>query len=349
MVEIILRPEVPWRWLTLVIALMFAAALPWRRVHPLPVTVAFFGFGPLDSARVMIRDERPIGLSSMTILLVFLYALCRWGSGRDVVVGVSVALFTATLAMIVDTLGWSDVVGGYAFIAAVIAAGLAVRFRATAHSRALDQARSIERERFARDLHDTVAHHVTAISISAQAGTAATPSRLNAALEALRMIETEAALTLTELRTMVGTLRGQNDAAELAPTPTVFDINDLSSAPSDHPQVTVSIDGSLSDVAPAVATALYRVAQESVTNARRHAKHAGIVTIEVKGIDSEIELRVTDDGARVVTNRQPGFGVVGMTERVSLLGGTLSAGPLLERGWSVVARLPRSGAKRVAK
>jgi signal transduction histidine kinase len=328
---------------------MFAAALPWRRVHPLPITVAFFGFGALDSARVVFRDERPIGLSSMTILLVFLYALCRWGSGRDVVVGVSVALFTATLAMIVDALGWSDVVGGYAFIAAVIAAGLAVRFRATAHSRALDQARSIERERFARDLHDTVAHHVTAISISAQAGTAATPSRPNAALEALRMIETEAALTLTELRTIVGTLRGQNDAAELAPTPTVFDINDLTSAPSDHPQVTVSIDGSLSEVAPAVspavAMALYRIAQESVTNARRHAKHAGIVTIEVKSIDNEVELRVTDDGARVVTNRQPGFGVVGMTERVSLLGGTLSAGPLPERGWSVVARLPRSGAK----
>lgn len=101
--------------------------------------------------------------------------------------------------------------------------------------------------------------------------------------------------------------------------------------------------GELADLPPAVEGALFRVAQESVTNARRHARRATRVEVDVHGCAREVRLTVTDDGARPAAVRAGGYGLVGMTERVGLLGGTLEAGPGPERGWMVRATLPRTG------
>jgi signal transduction histidine kinase len=91
-----------------------------------------------------------------------------------------------------------------------------------------------------------------------------------------------------------------------------------------------------------VEAALYRVAQESVTNARRHARLATRVQVTVTGTDTDVQLCVGDDGARTSSPEPPGYGLVGMTERVTLLGGTLTAGPHDDGGWLVRAVLPRS-------
>ncbi len=94
-----------------------------------------------------------------------------------------------------------------------------------------------------------------------------------------------------------------------------------------------------------MAAALYRIAQESVTNGLRHARHASRISVEVVDEGDEVRLTVRDDGDVGSTDgRSAGYGVAGMTERAALLGGSLRAGPGVGRGWSVDAVLPKRGA-----
>ena len=83
------------------------------------------------------------------------------------------------------------------------------------------------------------------------------------------------------------------------------------------------------------------MAQESVTNAQRHAQSATRVAVTVTGNGTEVQLTVVDDGSRATSPDPPGYGLIGMTERITLLGGTLQAGPAPDRGWCVGAVLPR--------
>ena len=101
-----------------------------------------------------------------------------------------------------------------------------MRYRASSRLRETDQVKLREREQLARELHDTVAHHVSAIAIRAQAGRALAPSRPDAAVDALEVIEEEASRTLDELRAMVGALR-QGEEPDLAPQRGVADIERL--------------------------------------------------------------------------------------------------------------------------
>ena len=106
----------------------------------------------------------------MIYILVLVYALVRWGSGREIVIGLAVVLVAAVIGTVADYTGPVDVIGGFAILAAAAAGGAAFRYRAESRRRALDQIRSQERVGLARELHDTVAHHVSAIAVQAQAG-----------------------------------------------------------------------------------------------------------------------------------------------------------------------------------
>lgn len=89
---------------------------------------------------------------------------------------------------------------------------------------------------------------------------------------------------------------------------------------------------------------MFRLAQESITNAARHARHATEVVVQVSADPDVVRLEVTDDGeARPFASTDPGYGLIGMSERAHLLGGSLHAGPLHGRGWKVSATLPRNG------
>lgn len=192
-----------------------------------------------------------------------------------------------------------------------------------------------------------MAHHVSAIAIQAQAGLvlARSSSSLSGATEALEIIDREAARTLAEMRTMVGALRDRRGSPAVAPEFGIADIEGLS-AGAGQLRMNVVLRGELADLPRALETAVYRVAQESVTNARRHAQQATRVQIDVTVSPSAVDVTVSDDGARRTTPSPAGFGLVGMTERVTLLGGTLSAGPNPDRGWSVRASLPRDSGAR---
>jgi signal transduction histidine kinase len=142
------------------------------------------------------------------------------------------------------------------------------------------------------------------------------------------------------MRTLVRALR-EGDPAELAPSPAVADLAELAGPSPEGPLVDVELLGDLRDLPPTLGTAIYRLAQESVTNARRHARHATRIGVRVHGGDNTVRLRVTDDGDGGPV-RSSGYGLAGMRERAALLGGTCEAGPDVTGGWTVTATLPRS-------
>jgi len=180
------------------------------------------------------------------------------------------------------------------------------------------------------------------MAIRAQAGLAMMPSRPETAAEALHLIEAEAARALDEMRAMVRVLR-RDEPADLAPNPRIADLAKLASRA--RPSVDVTVSGDLDDLPPPIGSAIYRLAQESVTNARRHARHVTHIEVRVTADDTSVRLRVSDDGdpGLVRPAVSPGYGLVGMIERADLLGGTCEAGPNPGRGWTVTAVLPRGG------
>jgi signal transduction histidine kinase len=338
-VEGIMRPDLPARVFAVAVTVGIVPALLWRRTLPLRMlAIAFVACG---LAAVIVGGD--LDLNTLVFVLLFLYALYRWGSGREIVIGSGIVLAKLGSSVALGFLSWATSLGGLALLFAISVLGVALRFRAGSRTRELEGVRLRERERLARDLHDTVAHHVSAMAIRAQAGLATAGSAPDAATDALRVIEAEASRALTEMRTMVRAWR-HDQPADMAPSPRVTDLERLASRSGDGPAVTVLLTGDVDNLPEPIGAAIYRLAQESVTNARRHARHATTIEIHVAVDDTSVRLRVTDDGEAALLRSAPGFGLIGMRERADLLGGVCEAGPNPGRGWTVTAVLPRAGA-----
>ncbi|HEU4424090.1 MAG TPA: sensor histidine kinase [Pilimelia sp.] len=340
--EAALRDDVVWRPVAVVLAVWLSVLLMWRRTHPLAMVV--LGFGAmivLQVATLVAAPREPVGLYTTGVaVLVLVYALSRWGSGREIVLGGVVILTAFAVSVVTDDTPAVDQVVGFAFLLLPGVIGASVRFRATARERQLEQVRSQERERLARELHDTVAHHVSAMVIRAQAGRVVARTDPAAAVEALEGVEEEGARTLEEMRAMVATLRDGGAGAELAPPAGVADLERLVRAPGGRLRVDLGLDGELDALPPAVDAAVYRIVQESVTNAMRHAVDATEVVVRVTGEPQRVRVTVRDDGMRAGRGRD-GYGLTGLRERAALLGGELRAGPGADHGWRVEAELPR--------
>ncbi|GAA0972773.1 Sensor protein VraS [Nocardioides aquaticus] len=339
LLEGVLRDDVAWRPVATAVTVGLAPVLLWRRTRPLACVVVAFGTTTVLGLASLLGGVPSVGLDTMVYLLVLVHALVRWGSGREIVIGLAVVLVAAATSTVADDTGAAEVLGGFALLVAVAAGGAAFRYRAESWRRAADQIRSQERVGLARELHDMVAHHVSAIAVQAQAGRATAGQRPEAALEALSVIEGEASRTLTEMRAMVRVLRDA-EPAEYAPQPGVADVVSLARR-GPVPVVDVELPDDLPVLPLQVDAAVYRLAQEALTNALRHARGATRVEIRVVEGGGRLRLRVTDDGqVDPARPASPGFGLLGMTERVQLLGGTLRAGPVPEGGWAVDAELP---------
>ncbi len=345
-VEAVLRQDMAPLPLLLIAALAAVAPLPWRRAHPLVAAAVAFGtLTVVDIVRILTGSQGALP-SSVSATLVLTYALFRWGSGREAAGGLGVILVWLPITTVADPTTLAETVAAYAFFLFAAALGAAARYREKIRIRDIDEAKAREREQLARELHDTVAHHVSGIAIQAQAGRAIAASHPERALGALVSIEDAATRTLTELRAIVGVLRASQDT-EFAPQPGMVEVEQLATDGQTPPCVEVTLAGELDDLSPALGSAIYRLAQESITNARRHARKATRVTVAVTGDTDQVRLTVDDDGSIGTTGRAPaGYGLVGMRERATLLGGTFHAGPTAGRGWRVEAILPRTGTPR---
>ncbi len=341
--EAVFHQDLVWRPIAIAYGCGLPIAILYRRTHGL-LAVAF-GFGVLVelSAATFVFGAKPVMLHSAFVVLVLAYALFRWGSGSDAARGLTIVCASYVAAIATNFTGAADTIGGAAVLLFSCALGVAIRFQGASRDQLIEQAKLQEREQLARELHDTVAHHVTAITIQAQAGLyLAKASSLTGAADSLALIEREAGLALLEMRAMVRTLRDRESLPSVSPLRGLSDIAQLASSGSDLLQVQTNVFGELTNLTPATEAALFRVAQEAVTNAQRHAQNATRVEVKVLGNATEVQLTISDNGTGPSSNQNPsGFGLIGMRERVTLLGGTLSAGPQTDRGWMVRAVFPR--------
>ncbi len=346
LLEVLVRDGIVWSPLALAFGLTLALTMLWRRTRPLAtVALAFGALVVVDLLSVFVAGQ-PFSLYAGAAVLVLVYSLFRWGSTRAAAIGVVIVLVEVVVIAATDFTGLIDLAGGLLVLLFPAALGASIRYRRLVHVQRFDRFRSQEREMLARELHDTVAHHVSAIAIQAQAGRfLATSDNLGGAAAALEVIEKEASRTLAEMRSVVGSLRRNDPGARELAQRGVPDIEALATAEGAHGiRIEVEQCGDLEQLRQPVQSALYRVVQESVTNAQRHARQANRVHVLISGEGRSVRLCISDDGEpSPSTPGPPGYGLAGMAERVMMLGGTLQAGPGPERGWVVEATIPRNG------
>jgi signal transduction histidine kinase len=207
-----------------------------------------------------------------------------------------------------------------------------------------------ERQRIARELHDVVAHHMSVIAIQAEAAPYKTPDPPRELVESLTDIRASALAGLDELRRLLGVLR--SDGPDIAPQPGLDDLPGLlESARNGGITVTAELSGQPRAMPQGVDLSAYRIVQEALSNALRHAP-GSTVRVGLAYRARELEIRVRDDaqgaGTRAAWDRGPGaarshrggHGIIGMRERAAMLGGQLDAGPAEDGGFLFTAVLP---------
>ncbi len=197
-----------------------------------------------------------------------------------------------------------------------------------------------ERTRIARDLHDLVAHSVSLMTVQAGAARLLLPDDPARACEPLRSVEETGREALADLRRLFGIVRSEEGDAALTPQPGLARLDALleQSRTAGLP-VEVAIGGKRRMLPPGVDLTAYRIVQEALTNALKHAGPARAqVTIHYGR--EVLDLKITDDGRHTRNGEGTGHGLVGMRERVALYGGEFEAGPRRREGYAVHARLP---------
>jgi signal transduction histidine kinase len=319
-----------------------SAILFWRRSRPLAVLGATI---VLTVVALVLTPDREPGSPALAFAV---YAVSVYDSGRlrlwvaiaafALVIGGVALLLTNDFNMarklipagVTSVIAW--VIGDYFRSRRQFVSDLVAR-----HRLEREQAAEDERLRIARELHDVVAHNVSAIAIQAGAARvsgAATPKN------ALENIEQEARDTLAELNKLLGVLR-KSAGAPLAPQPTLAEAENLLKPARDAGlEATMKITGERRPLPATVDLSAYRIVQEAVTNV---LKHAGASRVEVT-IDYEpaaVALTISDNGAGATpTDTSSGHGLIGMRERVRLFGGELTTGSSSLGGFTVRATLP---------
>ena len=354
-------PSVPFAVDVLLVVLQ-TLPLAFRRRWPgtvLAVMVAALG------ARLLLHSHMSIALLG---LFVAIYAVGAYGSERTrvaaaAVTAVAFAVGLAELAFAASLLGEVVFLAPGVLFGAALVGGDNMRTRrkylgmleARARSLAADrerqaeQAVAAERAKIAREVHDLVAHHLSAIAVQARAASGSAGQHPGRAENALRAITAASDQALAEMRQLLGMLRDAHARAEdrpeapaLTPPPTLADIGQLLSEHRALGQpLQVTVTGRPRGVPELVSLSAYRIVQEALTNVRRHAPGADTMVAIGYG-ERELEIQVQDEGrpgVRPATD-SGGYGLAGMRERAALLGGELTAGPTPEGGFAVYARLP---------
>jgi signal transduction histidine kinase len=197
-----------------------------------------------------------------------------------------------------------------------------------------------ERARIARELHDVVGHSVSVMTVQASAVRRLLEPDQEQVGEALEVVEQTGREALAEMRRMVGVLRHAEEAPALAPQPSLGEIERLVQHARDRGlPVELFVEGDPVDLPTGIDLTAYRLVQEGLTNAIKHAR-AQQAEVVIRYEDGHVELTVSDDGSGGGDGGGSGHGLVGMRERVTVYGGELEAGPRPEGGFRLRARLP---------
>jgi signal transduction histidine kinase len=340
-------------------AMVLAAALPLALFRPVPawwLVIVTTSVGPLVA-----DTPHPWGWSTVALHAGVLFLLALRVRPRAVVaalsIGVAAGLVTTGLGAAFGARGTVGLDAVRAAVMLTLAAALGALLRSRRLSRlelAAQQQRVTqelgrrtlleERSRIARELHDVVAHHLSVISIQAQVAVHLVPDPPAEFREHLAGIRANAVEALIELRRVLGVLRleHEGDPSRHTPQPTLDRLGELvDNVRRAGLAVTTDITGDRRPLAPGVELSAFRIVQEALSNVIRHAPGAP-VHISVVYRPEELELRVVNTAATRPAPPSPGagHGVLGMRERITMLGGRMTSGPTDDGGFEVFASLP---------
>ena len=253
-------------------------------------------------------------------------------------------VLTVLLAALAPAAGWA----GAAVAARAEAEASSAATRLAAGTLLEHSARG-ERARIARELHDVVAHHISMVAVQAETARLTTPGMPAAGAQRLSAIGDTARAALTEMRRLLGVLREDTgaEAAERRPQPGLGQLNDLLDEARDASGAgaRLIVRGAPDPLDPGVELAAYRIVQEALTNARRHAPGAA-VDVELHYAGPGLTLRIRDNGpGPSPVPPQGGLGLLGMRERAAAVGGELRTGRAPGGGFLVETRLPTEAAE----
>jgi signal transduction histidine kinase len=330
----------------LIVSAVASGVLYWRRSKPLVVfgvivTLALAATVPSAG----LGDAETVGIAMMFAL----YGVGRHASNdRWGYVALAGALAFVTISSLIDAVTVAQIGFGLFLTFFVWYSGRRLRIRSERaaqleREQAAEARRAVaeERTRIARELHDVVAHRVSLMTVQAGAAKTVAADDPEAASQAMHAVETAGRQALDELRHLLGVLRPEADAEALGPLPGLADVprlvDQLGAAGLD---VSLTIDDGQIDLPARVDLSAYRIVQEALTNALKHAGPGARAEVRLHTDSRGVDIEVLDNGRGVTILTGSGHGIVGMRERALLLGGRLDVGPRAGGGFHVVAHLP---------
>ena len=331
-------------------ALIFLAVasgvLYWRRSQPLVVfgvivTLALAATVPSAG----LGDAETVGIAMMFAL----YSVGRRASNdRWGYIALGGALAFVTISSLIHEETPAALGFGLCFTFVVWYTGRRLRIRGERaaqleREQAAEARRAVaeERTRIARELHDVVAHRVSLMTVQAGAAKTVAADDPEAASQAMHAVENAGRQALDELRHLLGVLRPETDVEDLGPQPGLADVPRLvDQSRAAGLDVSLTMDGAQIDLPARVDLSAYRIVQEALTNALKHAGPGARAEVRLQTDNRGVDIEVLDNGRGVTILTGSGHGIVGMRERALLLGGRLDAGPRPGGGFHVVAHLP---------
>jgi signal transduction histidine kinase len=332
-------------------ALVLCAALAWRRRAPLvALAIAAVIVELSNLAAPALADA---GTFTVAMLLA-IYSVGRYADGRALVAGIAIVAVAIPLAAIEpgDPVTAPDIAFFVIFFGGPLVVGRFVRSRRE-RERSLEVERDTraleavaqERTRIARELHDVVAHAISLMVLQARGGRRMLADDPDETRHALDAIEHAGEQALVEMRRLLGLLRHGEGEPSLAPPPSLSRIEELvAGIRASGLPVEMAIEGDPVELPPGVDVSAYRIVQEALTNALKHAGPAHAKVTVTYGAEA-VDLAIVDDGRGVPAVNGGGYGLAGMRERVAIYGGSLESGPGPGGGYALRVRLPLPSAR----
>lgn len=341
-------------WNTLLIALQ-SLPLAFRRRWPVGVLTIITGAFVVD--RVL---DYPNTFAIGGILLA-IHAIGSelprdrsWRIGVPYIAGV--VTFTTLGVLTLESVGWGDVLGTFVFTAAPFFLGREVHERRRMFEELTTRAEQAEQEsatlareavaeeraRIARELHDVVAHQMTVMTLQAEGASRFAGDSDPRVVQALETIKESGHSALTDMRRMVGLLKDRDDSGDLAPMPGLNELAELvEQMGSAGLPMTLVVSGDPVELGEGAQLSAYRIVQESLTNVLRHGGSAAKAKVNLRYDSDSLVVEVLDDGLGAAAKDEGrGHGLVGMRERVAVLGGDFNAGARPGGGFRVKATIP---------
>ena len=347
------------RWFTVPAMALVVLSLLGRRRFPFAAPAAVW----LLAAGLSFLDGRLVGFTATASIagMVAAFLLGNLRNDREARVGLTIVIAAAAIVVYNNP---THAPGELVFIPVLFAigwlAGFALRERSVQAEDAEERALRAEREReaaarlavaeerarIARELHDIVAHAVSVIVLQVGAVRHKLPPTLEEDKEALEGVERTGRAALTEMRRLLGAMRQDDQDLELTPQPGLDDLDSLlEEVGRAGLPVRLHVDGDRVPLPRAIDLSAYRIVQEGLTNALKHAG-ASRADVTVRYASDEVEIEVRDDGRGVTSTDGLGHGLVGIRERVKIYGGEMSTDSANGAGFVLSTRLPLRGGRR---